>query len=228
MAFAWLLAGFVCALAPLGVNAADARNNVAAKAAAQPKANASDNAKAKSGGSDDAGTKPDTKAQAFDGVWRITRPCDGSSEHFDRCRNNDAFLVTTQLALYRVDDIVCGEVDQILSPLRSAGGFVWGKIYGDVAHVYFSNSGWAQAADAPGEAMLRMRGNKLDWRVTREAAGKWSVDSASGLAPLARKRYALDVWCPSQLGAEINNGLIEQGVQVTWKRYPKIPKRAPR
>jgi hypothetical protein len=165
-------------------------------------------------------------AAQFDGVWRITRPCDGGSEHFDRCRNNEAYLVTTQVTLYRVDDTVCGEVDQILSPLSSAGGFVWGKVYGDSAHVYFSNSGWAEAADAPGEAILRMRGNKLDFRVTREATGKWRVNSAFGLAPLARKRYRVQIWCPSQLGADINNGLIEQGVQVKWQRYPKIPKRA--
>jgi hypothetical protein len=167
-------------------------------------------------------------AAAFDGVWRITRPCDGASQHFDRCRNNDAYLVTTQLTLARVDDTVCGEIDQILSPLRSAGGFVWGKVYGDTAHVYFSNSGWAEAGDAPGEAKLRMREGKLDWRVTREAAGKWSADSALGLAPLPRKRYSVEIWCPSNLGTAINNGLIEQGVQVKWARYLKIPKRAAR
>lgn len=163
----------------------------------------------------------------FDGVWRITRPCDGvTSEHFDRCRNNDAYLVTTQLVLQRDGDMICGEVDQIQSPLRSAGGFVWGKVYGDIAHIYFTNSGWTDGGgDLPGEATLRMRGNKLDMRVTREAAGKWSVDSAFGLAPLPRDRYRLDVWCPTQLGSDVTSALIDKAVEIKWLRYPKIPKR---
>jgi hypothetical protein len=165
------------------------------------------------------------KLQAFDGVWRITRPCDGSSTHFDRCRNNAAYLVTTQLVLQRDGDTVCGEVDQIQSPLRSAGGFVWGKVYGDIAHIYFTNSGWTDGNEAPGEAKLRMRGNKLDMRVTREAAGKWSVDSAFGLAPLPRSRYRLEVWCPTQLGSDITSALIDKAVEIKWLRYPKIPQR---
>jgi hypothetical protein len=171
-------------------------------------------------------TAPAAGPQVFDGVWRITRPCDGvTSQHFDRCRNNDAYLVTTQLVLQRDGDVICGEVDQIQSPLRSAGGFVWGKVYGEVAHIYFTNSGWTDDNDLPGEATLRMRGNKLDMRVTREAAGKWSVDSAFGLAPLPRDRYRLDVWCPTQLGSEVTSALIDKAVEIKWLRYPKIPKR---
>lgn len=165
--------------------------------------------------------------QAFDGIWRITRPCDGAtSQHFDRCRNNDAYLVTTQLVLQREGDTICGEVDQIMSPLRSGGGFVWGKVYGDVAHVYFTNTGWNENDGVPGEATLRMRGDKLDMRVTREAAGKWSVDSAFGLVPLPRARYRLEVWCPTQLGSEVTSALIDKAVEIKWLRYPKIPKRA--
>jgi hypothetical protein len=208
-AAAFALTGVTNAAQPKVVAAPAARSSVAAEKAARS----------------NIGTP---NAAPFDGVWRITRPCDGASQHFDRCRNNDAYLVTTQLTLSRVDDTVCGEIDQILSPLRSAGGFVWGKVYGDTAHVYFSNSGWADAGDAPGEAKLRMHDGKLDWRVTREAAGKWSADSALGLAALSPKRYSVEIWCPSQLGSAIINGLIEQGVQVKWLRYPKIPKRAPR
>lgn len=164
--------------------------------------------------------------QPFDGVWRITRPCDGvTSQHFDRCRNNDAYLVTTQLVLQRDGDMICGEVDQVQSPLRSGGGFVWGKVYGDVAHIYFTNTGWSEGDGVPGEATLRMRDHKLDMRVTREAAGKWSVDSAFGLAPLPRDRYRLDVWCPTQLGSEVTSALIDKAVEIKWLRYPKIPKR---
>jgi hypothetical protein len=164
---------------------------------------------------------------AFDGVWRITRACDGAtSEYFDRCRNNDAFLVTTQVVLQREGDVICGEVDQIQSPLRSAGGYIWGTVRGDSAHVYFTNSGWTDGGEAPGEATLRMREGKLDWRVTREAAGKWSVDSAFGLAPLARKDFKLDIWCPSQLGSgDVNSAVIEKAIEIKWLRYPKIPKR---